>query len=747
MRVTLAFNLRLDPHDESQAELLSPGDVDRLVGALCRLGHDVTAVEVSCSPDELVDRILSSKPDLVFNVAEGLSGTAREAYYPAVYELLRLPYTGGGPGLLHVDLDKRMTEKLMAVQGVRVPRGVLIRPNGPDVPEDLPLPAFIKPNFEGSSKGIGEHSLVHTRGQAEEVVRDLLPKYPEGLLAEEYIPGRELSIPILEAWPGGIVEIVEHGLEGTPGFLHYDVKHDGRKQSPVCPAPLSHRERQDILALTQRVLKVMAMPDLGRVDIRLHENGAPFFLEVNPLPSLRPRSSMMTAARYKGLDLRNVMDLVIRSAAERYGLSLAPRPRPPKRFRPTATRPTAREVGLTIGRLRPGPHNAITDVANVKVGHVTHVRDNVRVDGRRSCIRTGITAVVPESPHLFNNHLVAGGFILNGIGEMSGLIQAIEWGWLETPILLTNTMSVGAVHTGIIQYMIERYPDLGRKVDVIIPLIGETNDAFLNDVRLMTNSAKHAVKAIRNAQSGPVIQGSVGGGTGMLSFDFAGGIGTASRVLDPEDGGYTLGVLVQSNFGKMRNLTVEGAVVGRRLDSVYPLEGRRHHNAGSVIVIVATDAPLLSSQLCQLSKRAALGLGRVGSFAASTSGEIVFAFSTANRTSREAKERVRQLSLEFVSEEFANPLYEGVMEATEEAVLNSIFCSAGMTGRKGRYAPPLPVDMVLEVLSKGREAVPPPPVKEAARRARRPGRPRQRPSRTSSDQPFLAGPKSENEKP
>lgn len=317
-----------------------------------------------------------------------------------------------------------------------------------------------------------------------------------------------------------------------------------------------------------------------------------------------------------------------------------------------------------------------------------------------------MTAIVPETANLFSNHLVAGGFVLNGIGEMSGLIQAIEWGWVETPILLTNTMSVGAIHQGIIQYMVERYPDLGRKVDVIIPIIGETNDAFLNDVRLRSNTARHAIKAIESAKRGPVEQGSVGGGTGMISFDFAGGIGTSSRVLDKERGGYTVGVLVQSNFGKMRNLTVEGAVVGRGLDKLYPVEGRRRRMAGSVIAVVATDAPMLSSQLTQLSKRAALGLGRVGSFAASTSGEIVFAFSTGNRTSREAKEQVRHLNLTFVSGDLVDILYEAVVEATEEAVLNSIFCSPGMSGRLGRSAPPVPHDLVLELLSKGRRIEP-----------------------------------------
>jgi L-aminopeptidase/D-esterase-like protein len=251
--------------------------------------------------------------------------------------------------------------------------------------------------------------------------------------------------------------------------------------------------------------------------------------------------------------------------------------------------------------------------------------------------------------------------------------------------------------------MMERHPELGRKLSVVIPLIGETDDSFLNDVRLASNTPENAIEAIRNATDGPVQQGSVGGGTGMISFDFAGGIGSASRVLTRRKGGYTVGVLVQSNFGKMRNLTVEGQVVGKELDDLYPRDGRRLMDRGSVIVIVATDAPLLSTQLDRVAKRAALGLGRVGSYASSTSGEIVFAFSTGNKASREAKEKTRHLNLTFVTDEHVNPLYEATVEATEEAVLNAMFCSAGQNGRSGRRAPPVPTDAVLEIIERGRD--------------------------------------------
>jgi L-aminopeptidase/D-esterase-like protein len=248
--------------------------------------------------------------------------------------------------------------------------------------------------------------------------------------------------------------------------------------------------------------------------------------------------------------------------------------------------------------------------------------------------------------------------------------------------------------------MVERHPKIGDQHDVVLPVVGETDDSFLNDVRAGINTTADARKAIENAIGGRIAQGSVGAGTGMVSFDFAGGIGTSSRVLADEAGGFTLGVLVLSNFGRMVNLTVDGAVVGRQLDPMFPTEVRRTQSYGSIIVVVATDAPLLSSQLSRLSRRAALGLGRVGSHAASTSGEIVVAFSTANRTPRGSVEPRRLLELKFVADPFINPLYEAVIEATEEAVLNAMFVSSGMTGRDGHEAPALPVEHVLEMLGR-----------------------------------------------
>jgi L-aminopeptidase/D-esterase-like protein len=354
--------------------------------------------------------------------------------------------------------------------------------------------------------------------------------------------------------------------------------------------------------------------------------------------------------------------------------------------------------------MQPGVNNAITDVKGVRIGHFSRITDNVQIpsSGEKGFIRTGVTAIMPAG-HAYANRLVAGGFILNGVGEMAGLTQAVETGWLETPILLANSHSVGPVHAGVVSHMLKKHPKLGTETDVVLPVVGEADDSFLNDVRVGNCSAKDAVKAIEAATTGPVTQGSIGAGTGMTSFDFSGGIGTSSRILDfPEGKTYTVGVLVLSNFGKMRNLTIDGGVIGRQLDKEFDQQGRRGVCEGSVIVVIATDLPLISSQLNRISKRAALGLGRTGSYAASTSGEIIIAFSTGNRKPRTQNGNGSFISLKSISDMHINPVYEAVIEATEEAVINAIFCSHGMSGREQRWCPPIPQARVVELLNKGK---------------------------------------------
>lgn len=701
MKITLTYNQRTDD-SEAQGELYRPEEIKRLTAAIESLDHAVTAVEVSGPSAELVDKLLDAKPDLIFNVAEGSphQGVAREALFPAIFEMMGIPYTGGRASVLYVGLDKRLTEKLLSARGITVPKGILLNPQNPELPDDMPLPLFVKPNYEGTSKGISQQSVVEDRGEAQRRIKELLAEYPEGVSVEQFIPGRELTVPFLDEWPGKILEIVEHEFlekQGEHAIFDYQAKQSDHGVKSVCPAKLASPTRAAVLDCADKIRRALPCHDFGRIDFRLHENGTPYFIEINPLARLMPDGSLIVAATEKGLSYEEIMDCIIRSAARRYRIPL--RPRVPDLLSARRRRGGCRTFGISIGRYPTGRFNAITDVEGIAVGHITHEEDNVPDPdhpAKTTCIRTGITAIVPGGIGLFNNHLQAGGFVLNGIGEMSGLTQAMEWGWLETPILLTNTMSVGTVHNGIIQHMIRQHPELGRKIDVIIPLVAETNDAFLNEVRLMPNTAEHAVEAIANARNGAVEQGSVGAGTGMISFDFAGGIGSSSRILTGERERYTLGVLVLSNFGKMRDLTIEGLVIGRELDPLYPYDIRRGKTYGSAIVVIATDAPLLSSQLNQISKRAALGLGRAGSYAASTSGEIIFAFSTGNHTSREAKEREPKINLEFVTATYVNKLYEAVVECTHEAVLNAMFNSAGQRGRDGHVAPAIPAELIAD---------------------------------------------------
>ena len=711
MRITIAYNLRTDD-SEKTAELLTGEDVQRINRAIADLGHTVTDVEVSGRPNDIVDRLLASEPDLIFNVAEGTIGSSREAFYPGLYEQLGIPFTGGNASLLHLNLDKHLAKTVLASRGVRVPRGVLITKPDDTLPEDLQYPLMIKPNSEGSSKGITKDSVVENETEACQRIASILGQYPAGIIVEEFIAGKELSVPFLEAYPGKVLSIVEHTfdlarLDARYNIYDYEMKQGGNAAAAVqvvCPADITPQEEAAVIDMAQHVFEIMSCPDMGRVDIRLHENGQPFFIELNPLPSLHPVASLMTAAAVKGLDFKNVMRLIIRSATRRYGLALRPirkAAHAPERF--VAPRPTARELGIRVGRMQPGVFNSITDVKGVRVGHLTRIEDNVQVPGllETSSVRTGVTAVLPAG-RAYTKRLVAGGFVLNGVGEMLGLTQVLEWGWLESPILLTNSHSVGKVHAGVIAHMSKKYPELGTETDVVIPMVGETDDSFLNDVRVGTCTAQDAIRAIDAADSGPVVQGSVGAGTGMITCDFAGGIGAASRTFCLAEGTFTVGVLVLSNFGKMRNLTVEGNVVGRAMDALHSQEGRRTQSEGSIIVVVATDVPLLSSQLSRIAKRAALGLGRVGSHAASSSGEIIVAFSTANRTARPSQLLNTFIKLKCICDAHINDVYEAVIEATEESVLNAIFCSHGMSGRKERWAPAINPEEVVEQLSQGR---------------------------------------------
>lgn len=709
MRITLAYNLKTADKEE-QAEFHTQQEIDQFYNALRELGHKVSLVEVSDKPNIVIERLIHSEPDLIFNIAEGRIGATREAFYPGIYEQLQIPFTGSGSPVLHLNMDKQLTKTVASSRGVRVPKGCLITEKQRDIVDDFKYPLIIKPNYEGSSKGISQKSVVQTPQECKALTEQLLKDYPDGIVVEEFIKGREFTAPLLEAYPGEVLEVVELTFDLQASGAKYNIydyrfKYGGGANfvSAHCPAQLTENERKSIVALAKKAAKAMNYCDYARVDVRLADDGTPYFIEMNPLPSLEPDVSHMIAATHLGLKFKDVLRLIIRSAAKRYKLSASRVNIPLAEEKEShRQRPTMRELGISAGYFDTGEHNAITDVKGVKVGHVTYIENDVEMPGihGKTKIRTGVTAILPGGGDVYSRHIMAGGFVLNGIGEMAGLTQALEWGWIETPVMLTNTVSVGPIHSGVIDYMAGKYKNLHREREVIIPLIGETDDSFLNDVRIRKIVPKDAARAVEAARSGPVAQGSVGAGTGMTTFDFAGGIGTSSRLLPHETGNYTLGVLVLSNFGNMRNLTINGNVVGRELDEMYPTEKRRRLSYGSIIVVVATDAPLLSSQLSRISKRAALGLGRTGSFAGTTSGEIIIAFSTSNRVDRFESGRKKHLNAKFISDAYLDPLYEVAVEATEEAVLNAIFSSGGMDGRNDNYSPPLPHDKVLEILGK-----------------------------------------------
>jgi D-aminopeptidase len=359
-----------------------------------------------------------------------------------------------------------------------------------------------------------------------------------------------------------------------------------------------------------------------------------------------------------------------------------------------------RDLGFSIGHFPVGTYNAITDVDGVRVGHTTLIIGEGPLEVGKGPVRTGVTAVIPRGD-VFDNRVLAGGFVLNGAGEVSGLTQVQEWGLLETPILLTNTMSVGKVSDAAVKWMTRKWPKIGTEEDVVIPLVGECDDSWLNDAVGRHLRSEHVYRAIEQATGGKVAEGSVGAGTGLITCDFKAGIGTSSRRVAIEGNDYAVGILVQSNFGVMHSLRVDGAPVGEVLEPLFR-DPRRERNAGSIITVVATDAPLLSSQLVRLCKRAALGIGRLSSFAAHGSGEIVVGFSTANAVPRQTSKMTA--TIDVLLDEACDPLYEAVVECTEEAIVNALCMAEEMRGQSGHVAPALPLDKLSEILRKYRKA-------------------------------------------
>ena len=342
-------------------------------------------------------------------------------------------------------------------------------------------------------------------------------------------------------------------------------------------------------------------------------------------------------------------------------------------------RARARDIGIQIGSLSTGIHNAITDVAGVKVGHVTL--------NEGDSIRTGVTAVIP-SDDIWTARLFGAAYTIHGNGEATGIARINQAGWIESPILLTNTLSVGAVHDGVVRYIVKRYPDN----NIVLPIVAECYDGGLNDISGLHVTAQHAIEAIENATSGPVVEGCVGGGTGMRCYQFKAGIGTASRVLPEEQGGWTVGVLVNSNGGRRHQLRIDGVPVGTEITGSPPKLGRD----GSFIIVIATDAPLTHRQLKQLAIRATHGLARTGTPSTDGSGEFVIAFSTANIFL--SRTETGTFQIEMLVNGRLSSLFQAVIEATEEAIVNSMTMATTTTGRNGRTMHAIPLAELQKVM-------------------------------------------------
>jgi D-aminopeptidase len=355
------------------------------------------------------------------------------------------------------------------------------------------------------------------------------------------------------------------------------------------------------------------------------------------------------------------------------------------------SRVRARSLGIPLGVHPTGKLNAITDVPGVRVGHTTLIKGDGKLVPGQGPVRTGVTVVIPRDD-VWYQKVPAGAFILNGTGEMTGLAWVEESGFLEYPIALTNTLNLPRVANGVMSWMIARYPDIGIRDDTLTPVIAECDDSRLNDVQGRHVSEADVMAALDSAGGGPVAEGSVGAGTGMVSYGFKGGIGTSSRVV-ASAGGYTVGVLVNTNSGRREELMMGGVPIGR----LYGNDKAAAVGAdGSIIVIIATDAPLDARQLKRLAKRAALGLARTGSTARHGSGDFVLAFSTGNVIPHYPKERTFPFTA--FADTHLNPLFTATVEATQEAILNALTMATTVVGRDGHKAEAIDLKRLREIL-------------------------------------------------
>jgi D-aminopeptidase len=360
------------------------------------------------------------------------------------------------------------------------------------------------------------------------------------------------------------------------------------------------------------------------------------------------------------------------------------------------TKPRARDLGVPFDGL-PGPFNAITDVKGVEVGHATLISGDAASPAGAGPVRTGVTAVLPRGKDS-NDPVFAGWFTENGNGEMTGTTWVEDSGFLEGPVMITNTHSVGIVRDAVIAWRLKHGGPDKEGYSWSLPIVAETWDGYLNDIDGFHVKAEDAFHALDSAHGGAVEEGNVGGGTGMICNEFKGGIGTASRVIDAKYGGYTVGVLVQCNYGQRDQLRIAGVPVGREIPGPKVWDD----DVGSIIVVVATDAPLIPTQLKRVARRVTLGLGREGSYSGDGSGDIFIAFSTANP--RASSSGVRLLSM--LPNDRINPLFLATVQATEEAVVNAMIAAETMTGIKGHTVMALPHDRLREVLKKYNRTAP-----------------------------------------
>lgn len=349
----------------------------------------------------------------------------------------------------------------------------------------------------------------------------------------------------------------------------------------------------------------------------------------------------------------------------------------------------ARDYGIEIGILKPGELNAITDVPGVQVGHHTLVEGN--------SIRTGVTAILPHNGNIFQQKVPAAIFLGNGFGKLMGYSQVEELGNLETPIILTNTLSVPVAANAIIKYTLNQQGN--EEVQSVNAVVGETNDSFLNDIRGLHIKEEHVLSAVEKAKTGMVVEGNIGAGTGTVCFGFKGGVGTSSRKLPDDIGGYTVGVIVQTNFGGV--LSIDGIPVAKELGK-YPYKSSIENSNGSCMIVVATDAPLDARNLKRLAKRAFLGLGRTGGIASNGSGDYIIAFSSNEGLRIPYNSSSNIQSVELLRNEAVTPLFLAAIEATEEAIINSLLAAKTMTGFKNHTIEELPKKFIEGLVNKYR---------------------------------------------